>query len=197
MKRRRVLRTMEPVIDSLYLTTSRYKMKRDCIMGAHNVITSYDVRTSPAIARSYMHNKKGKYYRYIKRKLDDVSNDVDNIRKRRAALIKMFPKREPTESDIVGNDPPLVAMVKMHKQKVFVDDTYMLRDYGPTVPIYRGGSRRHHLCLVAFGVSWDIYIGVVEIDTLSYGKLDFFRARKLKRAKPKVVRLRRFDDGKR
>lgn len=188
----------EPVLSGEEIIRIRRTKRKDAKMFKHCIVLSYDdSKLSPAMARGYIDNARGRDYRRIKRKLEKENNeDIDDIHDNRQRLRNLFPKQGPGDEDIVGNIHPLVAMVRMQGQHVYQSTTRILKDYGPTIKIYRGGTKRYHLCLVAIGLSWDIYIGLVEIDLSVYKTLDFFKGLK-KRARPKTTRLRRYDDGRR
>jgi hypothetical protein len=198
LKRRSNCIKRKPVLDEGGITKLRRSKWKQCMMFRHEVILSYDdSRLSPACARGYILHANGKYYKNIKKTIDEVGwHDTDRIHGDIQRLKNMFPKRGPGDEDYRDDMHPLVAMVNMRGQHVYQSTTKILKDYGPTVPIYRRGTRLYHLCLVAIGVSWDIYIGMVEIDPGLYAWLDYFKGKELKRPRLKPVRLKKYDDRK-
>jgi hypothetical protein len=199
LKKRRRLVKRETVLDEGEIIKLRRTKWKECMMFRHDVMLSYDdSRLSPACARGYILKAEGKYYKNAKRTINRVGwGDIDKIACDVQRLRNMFPKRGPGDEDYREDVHPLVAMLNMRGQHVYQSTTRILKDYGPTVPIYRRGAKRYHLCLVAIGVSWDIYVGMVEIDPRLYAWLDYFRGSELKRPRAKPVRLKKHDDRKR
>ncbi len=173
----------------------RLQKRLKCKTGEHHIVTSYDdFRISPVTAISYIGMDRRRDYRLVKGKFKDVLGDAWKLRGMDDKLFAMFPKRPATFDDVVGKEPELSALIKIHDNYVFEPLTFILKDYGPTV-YHEGGTRRYHLCLVAIGVLWDIYIGLIETDKRQFKALPIFEEDRKER--PHVVELKEYDDGRR